>query len=161
MTKYSVLPTWPFLLFGVVEPALLIAGYITNLRDPAKYLHDQAPHLSSTPVSHLTQQALSVTLQLGNVLLLLALLAFVCTWTHHPDTVKRYLLVLALADIGHVYASYFALGDDYFWNPPTWNATAWGNIGASVFLNLNRWLTLAGLFGVVGGRKASHAKRAK
>lgn len=58
--------------------------------------------------------------------------------------------MVALADIGHVYSAYRALGDDIFWDVTQWNDMAWGNIGTSVFLHLNRLLTVAGLFGEIG-----------
>ena len=130
-------------------------AYIVNIQDPAKYYQDQHPNGLPTV---LTPQALSLTLQMGNVLLLLAFMALICSWTHHPDIAKKYLFAVALADFGHIYAAYCGLGQDYFWNPSTWNDMTWGNIGVSVFLNVNRWLTLLGIFGTVGGRKAGARK---
>jgi hypothetical protein len=92
------------------------------------------------------------------VLLLLAFIAVICTFTHHPDIAKKYLFVVGLADFGHIYATYRGLGDDWFYTPGRWNTMVWANIGVSVFLNVVRWATLAGVFGTVGGRKAGRAK---
>lgn len=87
---------------------------------------------------------------MGNVLLLLALIAIICCWTSHPDVAKKYLLALALADLGHVYAAYRGMGEELFWDVGRWNTMAWGNVGVSVFLNVNRWATVFGLFGTIG-----------
>ncbi|KIV80438.1 hypothetical protein PV11_07936 [Exophiala sideris] len=143
---YSTLPTWPLILFGVLEPVALIWGYITALRRPEQYYADQTPNPELSKLVF-SSQALSMTLQLGNVLLLLAAVAVICCWTTHPEIARRYLIVVALADLGHIYAAYRGLGDSTFWNPALWNDMAYGNIGASAFLHINRWLTVAGAFG--------------
>ena len=123
-----------------------------------EYYISQLPG-ATTLTTVVTPQALSLSLQIGNVLLLLNFMALICCWTHHPDIAKKYLVAVALADFGHIYAVYASLGDDIFWDVSKWNNMVWGNIGASVFLNLNRWATVLGLFGTVGGRKASAGKR--
>ena len=48
---------------------------------------------------------------------------------------------------------YAGLGAKVFWDLGGWNDMVWGNVGVSVFLNLVRWGTLLGWFGVVGGEK--------
>ncbi|KAI1610522.1 hypothetical protein EDD36DRAFT_421599 [Exophiala viscosa] len=166
---YSALPTWPLILFGILEPVALcvdfrvfwayekrlvltvgsISGYITVLHSPAQYYADQTPNAELSKLVF-TSQALSLTLQLGNVLLLLAAVAIICCWTIHPEISRRYLIVVALADLGHIYAAYRGLGDSTFWDPTQWNDMAYGNIGASAFLHINRWLTIAGAFGKLG-----------
>ncbi len=60
---------------------------------------------------------------------------------------RGYLLAVALADYGHMYAAYAAVGPDYFWSPAGWNRATWGNIGASAVLNVLRLATVAGVFG--------------
>lgn len=92
-------------------------------------------------------QALSVTLQLGNVLLLLAAMALVCCFSPSSATAKWYLIAVAFADWGHIYASYRSLEAEVFWHPAQWNGIVAGSIGVSAFLNLARWMTVAGAFG--------------
>jgi len=145
----SALPTWPLVLFGVLEPAALVWAYVITLTDPQQYYADQAPQgLLSNHV--FTPQSLSLTLQLGNVFLLLAGLAIVCCFTNHADISRRYLIAVALADLGHIYSVYGALGDKIFWDFNQWNQMIASNVGVSVFLHANRLLTVAGLFGKLG-----------
>jgi hypothetical protein len=97
-----------------------------------------------------------MTLQEANVLLLLGAIAIICCFTTNVGTARWYLVALGLGDVGHVYATYRAVGPAYFWDVAGWNAMIAGNVGASAFLNVNRWLTLLGAFGalrVVGGVK--------
>lgn len=96
---------------------------------------------------------------MGNVLLLLAFMAVICCFTNYADIPKKYLVAVALADFGHIYATYAALGDDYFWDVSKWNDMIWGNVGVSVFLNINRWLTVLGLFGKVGAQHTVPGKK--
>ncbi|KAJ9608678.1 hypothetical protein H2200_006449 [Cladophialophora chaetospira] len=145
----SALPTWPFLLFGILEPAALIWAYIITLTNPQQYYSDQSPQ--AVLANHVfTPNALSLTLQLGNVFLLLAALAVVCSFTTHAEIARRYLIAVALADLGHIYSVYAALGDKIFWDLNQWNQMVASNVGVSVFLHINRLLTVAGLFGKLG-----------
>lgn len=124
-------------------------GYLVVLQHPDKYHADQVPNTSLS--GHIfTGQSLSVTLQLGNVFLLLAAIALICCFTPHAEIARRYLIVVAFADLGHIYAAYCGLGDKLFWDLSQWNDVAWGNIGVSAFLHVNRWLTVAGVFGKLG-----------
>lgn len=91
-----------------------------------------------------------MTLQLGNVLLLLAAIAVICSWTKHSEIAFWYLIVVAFADFGHIYATYAAVGPEFFFKPAGWNDMVAGNVGASVLLNINRWLTVLGVFGRIG-----------
>jgi hypothetical protein len=145
----SSLPTYPLLLFGIIEPALLVWAYFVNITDPQQYYLDQAPAtlLTTTPFPN---QALSVTLQLGNVLLLLAAIAIICCFTPHPEISRRYLIAVALADLGHIYATYASVGEKVFWDLNQWNSMMMGNVGVSVFLHVQRWMTVLGMFGRLG-----------
>ena len=86
---------------------------------------------------------------MANIFVLLAGMALVCCWTLHPDVAKRYLFVIAVADLGHIWAVYKALGFDSFWKVGEWNDMIWGGVGVGVFLNINRWATLLGISGPV------------
>ncbi|KAK3936177.1 hypothetical protein QBC46DRAFT_270207, partial [Diplogelasinospora grovesii] len=124
---------------------------------PFTYYADQAPrHSLSTPYSPYSvgedfpPQALSLSLQMSNVLLLLGFMAAICCWTTREAAVTRcYLLAVALADYGHIYAVYASLGPERFWDISAWNALIWGNVGVSAFLNVNRLLAAGGVFGSV------------
>jgi hypothetical protein len=108
----------------------------------------------------LTPQAEVLVLQWANIFVLLAGMAVVCCWTLHADIVKKYLFVVAIADLGHIWSVYRSLGSAYFWSLGEWNDLIWGAVGVSVFLNINRWATLLGLFGIVEPSK-NPSKRKK
>lgn len=93
---------------------------------------------------------------LANIYLLLAALAIICCFSPSATTTKWYLIAVALGDYGHIYASYRGLPPHVFWDVGQWNQVVWGNIGASVVLNVVRWLTILGAFGDprVGGNSA-------
>ena len=93
-----------------------------------------------------------VVSQLGNVFLLLAGIALLCCFTSHVSIARGYLLILALADIGHIYATYVGMGEKAFMDWQNWSQMAWSHIGASGFLCVNRLATLAGLFGRMNGQ---------
>ncbi|OAL22955.1 hypothetical protein AYO22_06863 [Fonsecaea multimorphosa] len=124
-------------------------AYFITLSEPKQYYAEQAPN---TAISDLlfTPQAHSLTLQLGNVFLLLAAMALICCFTSHPEIARRYLIAVALADLGHIYSVYCALGDKVFWDLNQWNQMTYSNVGVSVFLHINRLMTVAGLFGRLG-----------
>ncbi|EXJ65681.1 uncharacterized protein A1O5_11208 [Cladophialophora psammophila CBS 110553] len=145
----SALPVWPLILFGILEPAALTWAYFITLSQPEQYYAEQAPN---TAVSDLlfTGNALSLTLQLGNVFLLLAAMAVICCFTVHPEIARRYLIAVAMADLGHIYSIYCALGDKVFWDLNQWNQMTYSNVGVSVFLHINRLMTVAGMFGQLG-----------
>lgn len=74
--------------------------------------------------------------------------------TSEPKVVRNYLVGLAIADIGHIYATYLAMGWDAFVDVGAWNALTWGNIGATGFLFVNRVAHLLGVFGSAKAPKA-------
>ena len=76
------------------------------------------------------------------------MLAVVCCYATNDSKVTRnYLIVVAIADLGHVYSTYTGLGWDKFMDIGTWNDMMWGNIGSSIFLFINRVATILGVFG--------------
>ena len=89
--------------------------------------------------------------------MLLALLGvFILNVTSDSRVVKAYLLALAVADVGHVGLTMCLMGWDRVIDLQGWNAMAWGNIGATLFLFFTRFLYLLGLFG--GDRAVGKAK---
>lgn len=87
-----------------------------------------------------------LTLLLGNVYFLLALLALVCIWTPYRPVAHWYLLAVAVADLGHIHATYRVWGPA-FWDLNQWNDMMYGNVGVSAFLHVNRLATVIGVFG--------------
>ncbi|KAK4154967.1 hypothetical protein C8A00DRAFT_32236 [Chaetomidium leptoderma] len=153
------LPTLPLIVFGIIEPMLLVWAYIVGMRDPLGYFVNQVPGIDGLPAADFSPQALGVTLQLLNVLLLLAPLAVVCSFSRDSTTVKGYLVAVALADHGHIYAVYRTIGHEVFCSPSAWNDMVWGSVGVSAVLNGMRWLTLFGAFGSVVAQDAREKDR--
>lgn len=81
--------------------------------------------------------------------MLLALLAVICCWTKHAEIIKKYLLAVAVGDLGHIYATYRAVGSDFFFNVSEWNDMIWANVVVVLFLFVNRLATVAGVFGSI------------
>jgi hypothetical protein len=82
----------------------------------------------------------------------------VCYTTTEPRVLRNYLIGLAIADVGHVYATFLGMGWDAFTDVAAWNVLTWGNIGATGFLFVNRIAYLLGVFGYAQAPKAA-AKR--
>jgi len=152
-----VLPYWPHILFGILEPVALIMGFYAVFSSPQSYHNAQVP--SSTPNLTITPGTTIITLQLGNVFLLLAGLAVLCTFTPHPEIARWYLIIVAVADLGHIYSSYAGMGYAYFWDVASWNDMAWGNVGTSVFLCVNRIATVLGIFGQIKNRAVAAGRK--
>jgi hypothetical protein len=154
------LPAIPLIIFGVIEPILLFWALATCLPNPSAYYisqHPSPPLLTTTlPIP---PQALSLTLQITNIFLLLALLGILCSWTSHPEIAKWYLVAVAIADWGHIYSVYASVGEEIFWDLGKWNDLMWGNVGVSAVLNVCRWGTVLGVFGRVGWQENGKAKR--
>lgn len=98
---------------------------------------------------------------MGNIFILLALLAIICCWTKHPEIITRYLLAVAIADLGHCYATYRAVGSEDFLDIRGWNDVIWGNVGVSLFLHINRLATVGGVFGRIFSSSASSTAAVK
>ncbi|KAK4197642.1 hypothetical protein QBC40DRAFT_285137 [Triangularia verruculosa] len=153
MTR-AILPTFPLIILGVVEPLLLLQAYRVGIVNPGAYdyfTRQLPPDLlyttKSTQPPEFSPQAELVTLQLVNVLLLLAGMAIVCCFSKDRFTVKGYCIAVAFADYGHIWAIYKALGPEAFWEFGKWNDMVWGGVLASVLLNLVRWGVVFDVFG--------------
>jgi len=131
-----------------------IAGALAPIVDPAGFVSSQLAHIVPHNL-YPTEQVLS--LQLGNLYLLLCLLGvFILNTTTEARVVHAYVWALWIADIGHVAGTAWVMGYDAFIDVGRWNAMAYGNIGATVFLFATRTLYLLGLLGrdrVPGHRK--------
>ncbi|KAJ4305128.1 hypothetical protein N0V90_000658 [Kalmusia sp. IMI 367209] len=148
MALGTVLPFWPALLFTYLEPISLVLGWNAAWNSPSTFITKQLPTTTLTPVP---SSALVLSYTIGNVFILLAGLAILCTAiTREGRVAKWYLLMVAVGDLGHIYSSYKVMGPETFWNFNEYNDMMWGNIGASAFLHVNRLATVLGVFGRVG-----------
>lgn len=98
-----------------------------------------------------------LALQLGNVYGLLAMIGVgILYTTTEAKVVRNYLLACAVADVGHLWATYAVMGHGDFVHFRGWNAMGWGNIGITAALLLTRLLYLSGILGqdgIVNSRK--------
>ncbi|KAJ5124192.1 uncharacterized protein N7515_008017 [Penicillium bovifimosum] len=153
----TILPTWPHILFGVLEPISLALGSFFPLYDLPGFISGQTPTIPAPETLHASSVALAY--QLGNVYSLMALVGVgVCHATTEPRVLRNYLIGLAIGDIGHVYATYLGMGWDAFTDVAAWNALTWGNVGVTTFLFINRLAYFTGVFGYAKAPKAA-AKR--
>lgn len=135
-------------------------AYTSGTLNPFAYFADQVPN-HAVAVTDFTPQAVSVTLQIVNVMALLAAVGVACSFTSDAFTARVYLLFISLADYGHIYAVYRTVGEEYFWDYKGWNSMVGGNVGASAALNVFRLLTLAGAFGPIRSTVAGAAGEKK
>ncbi|KAI1417649.1 hypothetical protein F5Y13DRAFT_60805 [Hypoxylon sp. FL1857] len=145
----SCLSIIPLTVFGVVEPLLLVWAYIIALQDLPAYYSAQAPNAPLAAGDQVPAQGLVLLLQLVNVYLLLAAVAVICSWTPHATVARWYLIAVAFADYGHIWACYRGVGPEVFWDVDQWNDMLWGGVGVSAVLNALRWLTVLGAFGAL------------
>jgi hypothetical protein len=97
---------------------------------------------------HIHPTSFALAYQLANLYGLLAILGTgVVHATSEPKVLLNYLIALAVADVGHIYVTYLAIGWDVFIDVKGWNILTWGNIGVTGFLFVNRLLYFAGAFG--------------
>ncbi|KAJ5116226.1 hypothetical protein N7456_000574 [Penicillium angulare] len=153
----TILPSWPNILFGILEPISLVMGSLSPIVDLDGFINGQTPHVSAPTTQHPSSVALAY--QLGNLYHLLFLVGVaVLHTTTEPKVIRNYLIGLAIADVGHVYATYIAMGWESFVDVGGWNALTWGNIGATGFLFANRILYFLGLFGKAQAPKVAAKK---
>ncbi|GAD92288.1 hypothetical protein PVAR5_0878 [Paecilomyces variotii No. 5] len=153
----TIFPTWPHALFAVIEPISLVAGYLAPIIDLQGFIAGQTPHIAAPSSVHPSSIALAY--QLGNLYGLLLLLGIAVIYgTSEPKVLRNYLIALAIADLGHIYATYLAMGWDAFLDVSSWNALTWGNIGASAFLFVNRIAYFLGFFGYAKAPKSTEKK---
>lgn len=67
--------------------------------------------------------------------------------TTEPKVVRNFLVACAVADVGHLYATYAVMGGKSFVHVAQWNAMGWGNIGITLGLLVTRILYLMGALG--------------
>ncbi|ETS84774.1 hypothetical protein PFICI_02799 [Pestalotiopsis fici W106-1] len=141
----SQLPTFPRVVFTVIEPISLIAGAVAPFISPDWFIEEQIS--AAAPIAH-TDNSRLVALQLGNAYGLLFLLGVAVLYTTTElKVVRNYLVALWLADLSHIGVTVYLMGLESFLAVGDWNAMTWGNIGATAFLCLTRSAYFLGLFG--------------
>ncbi|KAK9420904.1 hypothetical protein SUNI508_00995 [Seiridium unicorne] len=140
----SQLPTFPRVVFTIIEPISLIAGAVAPFISPDWFIEEQIS--TTTTVTHSDNSRL-VALQLGNAYGLLFMLGVAVLYTTSElKVVRNYLWALWIADLGHIAFTAYLLGYDRFTAVGEWNAMTWGNVGATAFLCLTRSAYLLGMF---------------
>ncbi|KAF2687083.1 hypothetical protein K458DRAFT_361484 [Lentithecium fluviatile CBS 122367] len=153
MALGTTLPFYPALIFTYLEPIALIGGFQATIADPSQFVLDQLPVSTTAALTPVPRGALILSYSVGNIYLLLAAFAVICTLiTREARVTKWYLGIIALGDLGHIYSSYRVMGPEIFWDYEKYNGMMWGNIAFSVFLHVHRVLTLLGVFGKLGRR---------
>ena len=141
----------------ILTQARRVSGFLGPLLAPSFFVSSQTAYEAPHDL-YLSEHILA--LQLGNCYLLLALLGlFILNTTAEIKTVRAYLAALWIADIGHVGVTAWAMGIKDFMDVAGWNAMAWGNIGATVFIFAMRSLYFLGTFGP--NQEKSYAQRVK
>ncbi|KAJ4361697.1 hypothetical protein N0V95_001681 [Ascochyta clinopodiicola] len=153
----SIRPPWFYrLVFLYLEPVSILAGAVQAFFFQSAYL--TLTHAPSAP--SLVPLSTSIVLtQLANLYLGLAMTeALILRVTTEYSVWRALIIVLLIADVGHLY-SVLPLGFSraflQWWN---WNAIDWGNVGWVYFLALTRICMLLGIG--FGGRRAPGRKNA-
>jgi hypothetical protein len=107
-----------------------VAGFLGAVVDPSWFMAQQIPQTQTVPT---TEGAVIVTMQLGNLYLLMAFMGlFILNTTSEAKVVRAYLLALWLGDIGHVGLSLYGLGWEKAMSISDWNGTTIGNVPVTV-----------------------------
>ncbi|KPM40469.1 hypothetical protein AK830_g6094 [Neonectria ditissima] len=131
----SSLPTIPRIVFTIVEPISLVAGFLGAMLDPAWFAAEQIPQTEPLVIN---DNGVVLALELGNLYLLLAFIGLaVLNTTSEVKVVRSYLVALWLGDVGHILFSGYGLGKDKLLNPAEWNAMAWGNVAVTTLACLH------------------------
>jgi hypothetical protein len=125
-------------------------GWRDAIFNTREFVHTQTP-ITTSISPPLTPTSAILAYSLGNTYLVLALLSILAVFvSHEPRVVKWYLFIVAIGDVGHLYASYRGMGEEAFWDWNGYTNMMIGNIIFGVFLVSNRLLTLSGFFGRIG-----------
>jgi hypothetical protein len=108
------------------NPQLLIPrrilGWHSAYFTPSDFVSRQLPTTTTTALTPVPKTAEILALSLANVYLLLGGIAILCTAiTREARVVKGYLFIIALGDLGHIYASYQVMGPSMFWDFANYN----------------------------------------
>ncbi|KAI0077420.1 hypothetical protein K474DRAFT_1661670 [Panus rudis PR-1116 ss-1] len=158
MTEFAALSGFYRLLFLYLEPlSTTIPALMIWLYPGATWFHNQLipDGTPVPPAGFLDQRSVMAVWQLGNCYLLLGMLeglglrAVRDALPNDPVAQERIagttLLAMAIADVTHIAATWFALPKDLQYAPLSWNGTTHGNITVVVFLFASRLAWFAGV----------------
>lgn len=149
----------PYIAFFLwIEPVATLAGAYFAWLDPQTYIQLTDP-ASAPGILGLPTATNVVLRQLGNLYVAFALNeALVLRATTDLKVWRALLLVLLIADFGHLYSCY-ALGPKAYYDVANWNAMAYGNY---LFVYCGALTRICFLSGVgMGGPKKAKAKAKK
>jgi len=107
-----------------------VAGFVGPFISPEWFIAEQ---IAFSPLEDVSLGAKMVAYQLGNIYLLLAMVGIAVLYTTtEAKVVHNYVIALWLADIGHVAITCYVMEYERVVDIASWNAMAWGNIGATV-----------------------------
>jgi hypothetical protein len=155
----AVIPTPYQAFFLWIEPAATLVGAVSAWFMPDLYLQmtDSSTALGILDLPLATKIALR---QLGNLYFAFALgEALVLRSTTDLRVWRSFLLVLLIADIGHMYTC-LPLGIGIYYNLGNWNAIDWGNLGFVYCGATTRICFLAGV-GLASNKAKAKAKPRK
>ena len=143
----SILPPIPRFVFTVFEPLALAVGFLSAVLDTSNFISSQLPSITPNFPEPTAANRL-LALQLGNVYGLLAMIGCgILYTTTEPKVVRNFLFACAVADVGHLLATYAVMGHESFLDVGQWSQTVWGSIGITAGLFVTRVLYLAGAMG--------------
>ncbi|KAI9785654.1 MAG: hypothetical protein M1816_008277 [Peltula sp. TS41687] len=149
----SLLPPIPKLIFTILEPISLIAGFLHTTLQPRLFHSSQTPPSDRPIDTTLPPNTLMTVYQLGNLYLLLGLIGISVLYsTTEIKVVRRLMLALAVGDVGHLCTTASVLGAKGVVDVGRWNWVTTGNLGFTVALLAARVAYLAGWLGRDRGR---------
>lgn len=114
----AIMAPVPRFFFCVVEPVMVSVAALGIIRDPAKHSMGLLSHVPQHDVADTEKLA---TMELGNMLLLLAWLIAIIMWTSRdPRTIRLTVAAMALADIPHWGAAIWVMGWERFVDFRSW-----------------------------------------
>lgn len=152
MKPTKLLPTIPWIIFGFVEPILILNVTFTILLSPTYYASAQTDPTLTLHYPLLSPGAYGAVLQLANTCaMVVGLNVLLIHVSGSRQAVNGYLILTSGTDIGHLMATAAGMGTDHFWDVARWDRMAWLNIaGSLVFLGV-RLATVMGAFGAIAG----------
>ncbi|KAH8894003.1 hypothetical protein GQ53DRAFT_804898 [Thozetella sp. PMI_491] len=152
------LPIIPRIILGVIDPAIIAISALLALVDPIRFLDDHLPNKPLPASYELDLHTRVLILTTSNFQFGAAPALLILVWVNKSVSVFRWTVAAnIILESLYLYAIYYGVGTDYFWDPSQWNALMWARIVLPVGFNVVRLLTLLGAFGPLGEEKAKHA----
>lgn len=124
-----------------------VAGALSPIFDTNNFIAGQTS-LSNPPALPHHPSVLALNYQLANMYALAGMTGLCVVYgTSELRVLRNVVVALAIADVGHIYGTYAAMGPGPFFDVSSWSLVSWGNIGFTAFLFVNRIAYLLGIFG--------------